>query len=244
MEHILEELQPHAIYPLEAFGINMSITKPVILMFVAAFVVFFFFWTASRKPQLVPKGIQNVAESIIDFVNEGLVLEIMGEKGRPYFGVIATFFMFILTVNIMGLIPTMLPATSQTGTTGAWALIVFILYNVVGLAKHGPYGYLKTFVPPGTPGPLVPFMFILEIISHLARPISLAVRLFANIAAGHLVIGVFALLTVTSPIWLKVLPFSMVVLMYLFEVLVAALQAYIFAILAAIYIGTALSEEH
>lgn len=244
IEKLIEELTPHAYYKLVLFGIDLSITKAVVVLWVAALIVFLIIWIPSRSPKLVPRGLQNIVESLIEFVRDGLVLDIMGEEGKPYFPVIATFFLFIFMTNLVGLIPGSFSATSQIGTTGAWALIVFILYNAVGVKRHGPIGYLKTFVPPGTPLLLIPFMFVLEIISHLARPASLAIRLFANIVAGHMVLGVFTILAFTSLIWIKILPFSMIVIMFLFELLVAGLQAYIFAILAAIYIGSALQTEH
>lgn len=245
MDELIKELTPHVYYKISLFGIDLSITKAVIVLWLAALVVFLIFWIPSRRPKLIPKTWQNIVESLIEFVREGLVLEIMGEEGKPYFSVLATFFLFIFVTNLLGLIPGSFPATSQMGTTAAWAIIVFILYNAVGVIKQrGPLKYLKTFVPPGTPMALAPFMFILEIISHIARPISLAIRLFANIVAGHMVLGVFTLLAFTSVIWIKLLPFSMIVIMYLFEILVAGLQAYIFTILAAIYIGSALKAEH
>ncbi|HEX21256.1 MAG TPA: ATP synthase F0 subunit A [Actinobacteria bacterium] len=245
MEKLIQELTPHAYYKLVVFGgVDISITKAVLTLLIAAVLTFLLFWIPSRRMKLVPRGWQNFVEVLVEFTREGLLYEIMGEEGKPYFPLIATLFSFIFITNLVGLIPGSLPATSQIGTTAAWALIVFIIYNAVGVIKHGPIGYLKTFVPPGTPIFLAPVMFPLEIISHIARPFSLAVRLFANVVAGHMVLGVFAFLSFTSLIIIKILPFSMIVIMYLFEIFVGGLQAYIFAILAAIYIQGALQSEH
>lgn len=245
MEKLIEELTPHVYYKLVVFGgVDLSITKAVFTLLVAAILTFLLFWLPSRRMRLVPHGWQNFTEVLVEFTRDGLLYDIMGEAGKPFFPLIATLFSFIFMTNLVGLIPGSLPATTQIGTTAAWALIVFIIYNAVGVIKHGPLGYLKTFVPPGTPIFLVPVLFPLELISHIARPFSLAVRLFANVAAGHMVLGVFTLLSFTSLIVIKILPFTMIIVMYLFEIFAGGLQAYIFAILTAIYIQGALESEH
>jgi len=245
LEKLIEELTPQAYYKLVAYGgVDISVTKAVLTLLIAAILTFLLFWLPSRRMKLVPRGWQNFAEVLVEFTRDGLLYEIMGEAGKPFFPLIATLFSFIFITNLVGLIPGSLPATTQIGTTAAWALIVFIIYNAVGVVKHGPLGYLKTFVPPGTPIFLAPIMFPLELISHIARPFSLAVRLFANIVAGHMVLGVFTLLAFTSLYIIKPLPFVMIVVMYLFEIFAGGLQAYIFAILTAIYIQGALQSEH
>lgn len=242
--NVLEEFAPHAYWKFSINGIDLSITQYVLWMLISASVVFLFFFIASRRPKLVPSGIQNVAEVLIDFVRGSIVLEIMGESGLSWFPFIATIFLFILFTNLIGLIPHTGAATSRISTTAVWALIVTFAYHAVGIKKNGIWKYMKSFVPPGVPAFLLPFMIVIEVFSHIARPISLAVRLFANMLAGHMVLAVFTMMAVTSSWWVKLLPFGGVIIMNLFEVFVAAIQAYIFAVLAAIYIGSAIHPEH
>ncbi len=173
-----------------------------------------------------------------------MVVEVIGEEGLPYFPFVATLFFFILITNLLGLVPIAKTATSLIGNTITWSIIVFLLYNYIGIRKHGPIGYIKSFVPSGVPLLMVPFMFVIEIVSHIFRPISLAIRLFANMLAGHTVLLVFLTFTITAPWWAKLIPFGVVIIMDLFEIFVAGIQAYIFAILAAIYISGAIHTEH
>lgn len=241
MHHIKE---PRTYMRLELFGFDISITQAVLFVFIGALAVFMLVWLAGRKATLVPTGLQNLMESVLEFVENGLIKEVMGEKGLPYFPFIATLFLYVLMSNLIGLIPGSYTSTSQTGTVWAWALIVLVLFVYVGIREHGLFGYLKTFIPSGTPIWLAPIMFVLEAISNLViRPFSLGIRLFANMLAGHMVIALFLGFAVTGAIYIKPISFAFVIVMYAFEVFVALLQAYIYAILAAIYVGGAL-EEH
>jgi len=246
LEEITHELAPKVVVHLpKLFGIDMSLTTHTIWLFIAMIVAFLFIYAGARRVQLVPRGVQNVVESLLDFVRNGMIDDIIGPEGRGWFPFIATLFIFILFANMLGLIPGAKTATSITGTTAAWAIIVFIAYNYIGVRKKGPVGYLKSFVPHGVPAWLAPIMFVLELVSHLLRPFSLAVRLFANMVAGHLVLAIFTLFAMQIAFLpLKGLPLVAVVIVLMFEIFVAAIQAYIFAVLAAIYIGGALSEEH
>ena len=245
LTEVLHEIsEPAVYYKLALFGVDLSITKAVVFLWISALLVFLLVWLPSRRASLVPKRMQNLVESLLEFVRDGIVLEVMGERGLKYFPFIATLFLYILVANLIGLIPGSYTATVQTGTTFSWAIIVFILYNYLGVRAHGPLGYLRTFVPQGVPVAMAPIMFILELISHIVRPFSLAVRLFANMLAGHMVIALFVGMAVTGAWYIKVVPFAFVIVMYMFEVFVAGLQAYIYAILAAIYIGSALQSEH
>lgn len=244
MEHLLEELKPPVYYPLKLYGIDLSITKAVVALWVAALIVFLLVWLPSRRLKLDGGGrFQNLVESIIEFIQHSFVTEIMGEEGKPFFPFVATLFLFIFVTNLVGLIPGFFAASSLIGTTAAWAVIVFILYNLAGIRRHGLLGYVKHFFPK-VPVFLYPIIIPLEIISHIARPVSLAIRLFANVVAGHMVLLVFTFLAVTAVWFIKPLPFAMIVIMDLFEIFVAAIQAYIFAVLAAIYISQAVASEH
>lgn len=251
MEHIFEELAPHKIahWP-KVFGIDFSPTTITVWLFISLVVAFMLIWLGARKPRLIPKGWQNAVEALLEFVRNNMVLDTIGPEGAGWFPFIATLFVFILVANFVGLVPGAKTATSVTSTTAAWALIVFIAYNYIGIRKKGPIKYFIGFVPHGVPAWLAPIMFVLEFISHLLRPFSLAVRLFANMTAGHLVIGIFTLFAMeigkhsVALIPLKGVPIAVVVIILMFELFVAAIQAYIFAILAAIYIQGALAEEH
>lgn len=244
MEHLLEELKPPVYYSFKLFGLDLSITKAVVALWVAALIVFLLIWLPSRRLKLDGGGrFQGLVESLIEFAQNSLIGEIMGETGKPYFPFVATLFLFIFITNLVGLIPGFFAATSLIGTTAGWAVIVFILYNLAGVMQHGLFGYIKHFFPQ-VPVFLYPIIIPLEIVSHIARPISLAIRLFANVVAGHMVLLVFTFIAVTSVWFLKPLPFVMIVIMNLFEIFVAAIQAYIFAVLAAIYISQAVATEH
>jgi F-type H+-transporting ATPase subunit a len=206
----------------------------------------------SRKTDLVPVGIGNLGEAGYAFVRTNIVGDVLGEQGAKYTGFVATVFFAVLFQNLLGLIPGFKPGTGTLGTTFTWAIIVFIWMNAIGFKKHGVVGFLKSFLPKGTPLLLAPIIYILEIISHFLRPFTLGVRLYANMYAGHIVLGVFAIfvemalhdLTVASAVT-GVLSFAMQVIMYAFEVFVAVLQAYIFAILTAVYINMAVhAGEH
>jgi F-type H+-transporting ATPase subunit a len=244
MENLLEELKASTYLHWTVFGIDLSITKAVVVLWISLALVFLLVWMAGRRARMVPSRFQNMMESMLEFVRESMVLEVMGKEGLPYFPLVATLFLFILVTNLIGLIPGSYAATSLTGTTAAWAVIVFIAYHLIGVRKHGAFGYLKSFVPSGVPIPLLIIMLPIEIVSHAARPFSLAVRLFANMTAGHLVLLVFTVMAISSAWYMKWLPFAGVVIFYLFEIFVSFIQAYIFAILTAIYIGGAIHVEH
>lgn len=234
----------HAIFKLKIGGVHMDITEPILLMFLAAIMVFMLIFMAGRRAKMVPGKFQNMIEMIIDFIRFGIVDDMIGKEGKPWFPFIATLFLFILFNNLLGLIPGREPITAFTGATAAWAIMVFFLYHAVGIKHHGVIGYLKGFIPSGVPIVILLIMLPIEIFSHFLRPLTLALRLFANIFAGHQILAVFAGLAISSPLIIKVLPFGGLVAMYGFEVFVSFIQAYIFAVLTAIYINGAIHIEH
>ncbi len=229
-----------------------SLTNYMFWLFVAIALMLVFFIIASRKVSLVPSGIANLAEAGVDFVRNGIVVDVMGPEGKKYFPFIGTIFFFVLFNNLLGNIPPALPGTGTVGTTFTWAIVVFIVYNAIGIKKYGLGRYIKSLVPSGTPGWLAPLIFLLELISHLLRPFTLGVRLFANMYAGHIMLGVFAIFAALAiehftAVGAIVLPLSflMQVVLRAFELAVAVLQAYIFTILTAVYINGALhAGEH
>jgi len=252
--NLMEHLQPHVIIPLKIGSIDISITNAVISIWVASALVFLTLTLAGRIGRIIPRGLQNLMESLVSFARQSLILEVLGEEGMSWFPFIATLFFFILYCNLLGLIPKMFTATSNINVTASLAAVVFICTQGAGIVRHGLAGYGKTFIPKGMPPGimgkvLIGFMIIVEMISQLARPFSLAVRLFANMTAGHMVILVFiSMIFMFQGLMAKVFvtPMSVVmaVIMMAFEIFVSLLQAFIFAILASIYISLAVHPEH
>jgi F-type H+-transporting ATPase subunit a len=238
MENPLEHFELHTIIPLKLFGLDISINQAVVMMWAVCAAVFIFFWAATRSRRLVPTKLQSVAEMAVEFLR-GLILENMGEKGMKLFPFIATTFFFILFSNLMGLIPGAYTVTSQVMVNGVLAVGIFVLSVMVGLLLHG-FHYFSIFVPPGTPWWLMPMMIPVELISQLARPLTLSVRLFANMTAGHTVINVLLGLVLLGGVLLGWLPLGFTVALYLLEILVAFIQAYVFTVLATVYIGDAI----
>jgi F-type H+-transporting ATPase subunit a len=245
-------LEHEALRNFTEWGI-FSINKAVVWMFIAAFSVFIVIFLAGRKKALVPGRFQSAMEVLLSGIRQKLVLETMGHEGLPFFPFIASLFFFVFFCNIVGIFPLGhygYTVTSNINVTASLTLIVIAVVLITGIRKKGPLGYLKSFAPSGVPLALLPLIFPVEIISLFAKHFALAVRLFANMLAGHTVILVFAsgaatlffsksLLTVLFPF-----PFLGVVAMLLFEIFVATIQAFIFAILAALYIGDSLREHH
>jgi F-type H+-transporting ATPase subunit a len=210
------------------------------------------FLIAGSKKQMVPRGIQNIAESSIDFVKNQIIMQTIGADGMKYLPLLTTMFFFIFFSNITEIIPfVQFPANSRFAMPIALALMVWVIYNVVGVVKQGPLHYLKSScVPPGVPWWVLPLVVPIEFIStFLVRPFSLAVRLFANMLAGHLILVTFSVLCAAlfaKSLSLVILPFSFALLVGLtgFEILVSFLQAFIFTILAAVYIGSSMHPDH
>lgn len=207
------------------------------MMFLAVGLVGGLMLRARSSGSLVPTKLQSLAEILVEFIR-GMIHETMGPEGMRFFPLIASLFLFILCCNLLGLIPGSYTVTSQLVVTGVFALSVYALSLVVGLKLHGAK-FLGILVPPGTPGWLVPLMIPIEVISQLARPISLAVRLFANMTAGHVILGVLFGLTISGGLLIGWLPFSFTVALYGLELGIAFIQAYIFTILTCVYMGDA-----
>jgi F-type H+-transporting ATPase subunit a len=232
----------------DTFGVN----KVVLLMWLSAALVFVFFLVASRRQSLIPAGVQNVAESTVDFVRNGIILQTMGEEGLPWTPFLLTMFSFIFVGNIWEVIPgVQMPVNARIALPMFMALLVYVLYHYIGIKHQGFFGYLKnSLVPPGVPKAILPLLVFIELITLLiTKPLSLCVRLFANMFAGHLLLITFAIISAT--LWavqwqVIILPFSGFLLIALtgFEVLVAFLQAFIFTILTAVYIGQSMHPEH
>ena len=185
---------------------------------------------ATMAIKTIPGGLQNFMEVVVGGI-ENMIVETMGERGRPFFPLVATLAIFILVSNLIGLIPGFFPPTANINTTAACAIIVFLSTHVVGVKHHGLH-YLKHFM--GPIAWLAPVMFIIEVIGHLSRPVSLTLRLFGNMNGHELVLMIFFGLA----------PFLVPLPMMLMGVLVSFIQAYVFMLLAMIYIQGSLEEAH
>jgi len=237
-------------------GIPDHVTYTWVVMVLLAVLTF----VASRNLQLVPRGLQNFLEVLLEQFQQ-MIDDVMGHEGRRYLPLIATLGLFILTANLMGLVPGLAGVTSNLNTNAACALVVFIAYHWIGVRKQGLIPYLKHFAGP-VPLALKPLMFVIEIISHLARPLSLTLRLFGNMVGGHILLAVIFLLMGLDGLigWalsgsvpgaiiggiggIVTIAFS-VGFLYPLKILVAFLQAFIFVMLTMLYISGAIEEgEH
>ncbi len=239
MENPLHPFELHNYVELSLFGFDISITKAVLLMWVIIALVAGLLVAAGRSRRLVPTKLQSLAELLVDFIR-GMILDTMGQEGLRFFPFIATLFLFILFSNLLGLIPGSYTVTSQIIVTAIFAVSVYGLSLIVGFARHG-IKFFGILVPPGTPGWLLPLMMPIELISQLARPISLAVRLFANMTAGHVILGVLFGLAIAGGALIGWLPFAFTIAMNGLEVGIAFIQAYIFTVLTCVYLGDAIS---
>jgi len=232
--------------------------KASLLMLLSAVIIVGFFLVAFRQPRLVPAGVQRLAEGVVDLVRSAVVLEVMGPSGLPFLPFLTAIFVFIWVNNTFGIVPFIqFPTTARMAIPAFLAILVWFVFNIVGIVKQGGWHYLKnTLFPPGVPKPIYILYTPIEFVSvFLMRPVTLAVRLAANMIAGHLILAVFAIGTyyLFSHLWTEgaawvasfgVFSFAMLVFMTAFEVLVAFLQAYIFTILTAVYISGAMHPEH
>ena len=244
MHSPVEQFTIKALLHLELFGFDVSFTNSALFMILAVLVSSVYLTWAMRKQELVPGRVQASAEMLYEFVSD-MVKSNVGNEGRPYFPFIFTLFIFLLFGNMLGLIPYSYTFTSQIVVTFVLAAFIFIGVTLVALIKHGTH-FFSFFVPPGAPKVLIPFLIIIEVISYFVRPVSLSVRLFANMLAGHTMLKVFAglavMLTGAGGVFMagSVLPFLALIGLTGLEVLVAGLQAYVFTILTCMYLNDAL----
>ncbi|MEA3020059.1 MAG: F-type H+-transporting ATPase subunit a [Actinomycetota bacterium] len=233
-------------------GTPFAVNKVVILMWLTVAIAFTFFYVGSRAPKLVPAGVQNIAESAVDFIRTGVILQTMGPDGLPWTPFLLTLFTWIFVGNIWEIIPgAQMPTNARIAFPALMAITVWVLYHYVGIKTQGLLQYLKgNMFMPGVPKAMYVLVTPIETVTFLiTQPLSLAVRLFANMLAGHLLLVSFA--TITAAVWslsptIVIWPFSFGLLVGLtaFEILVAFLQAFIFVMLTGVYIGKSMHPEH
>ena len=238
MEHSpIAQFEIKTLIPLHFGGVDASLTNAGAFMILTLLTVTLYLVLGMRHRALVPGRWQSMAEMSYEFI-AGLLRDNVGSEGRKYFPFVFTLFMFILFANLLGLLPYAFTTTSHIIVTFVLAMVVFIGVTIVGLVRHGAkfFGY---FVPSGVPVAVLPLMVPIEIISYLSRPVSLSVRLFANMTAGHTMMKVFAGFIVPLGVF-GVAPFVVDVALVGFEFLVAFLQAYVFTVLTCLYLHDAI----
>lgn len=234
--------------PVEILGmtIDLSITNHTVMLFIAGLILISTFMFLYKLKDKVPTGFGNILEMLVLFVRDEIAIANMGEKeGRRFTPLLITFFFFVLINNLMGLIPAFSTATGNISVTAALAIITFLSTQYFGIKERGFFGYYKGLVPHGVPVWLWPLMLVVEIMGLLAKHVALTIRLFANMIAGHIVLFAFLGLIIMfkSLAWAAVsIPFGIFV--YFLEILVASIQAYIFTILSALFIGMSVNPEH
>ena len=233
----LEQFEVKPIIPIEVGGIDISFTNSSLFMVIAVALSAGFLVIAGGRGAMVPSRLQMVAELTYEFVGS-LIRETLGAEGRRYFPIIFTLFMFVLVGNMLGMVPYSFTFTSHIIVTFAMASVVFIGVTILAFVRHGMH-FFTFFVPPGSPMWMWPLLIPIEVLSYLSRPVSLSVRLFANMLAGHTLLKVIAGFIVTLGL-AGVIPLVVVVALTGLELLIAFLQAYVFTILTCLYIKDAL----
>lgn len=232
---------------------TLEITFPTLVMFGVTALLIAFFLRAFQRPKLVPEGTQNVAEAGVDFIREGIAVSVIGPEGHAWVPFLTAIFFWVLLNNLMSIIPVIqFPVTSRMAYPATLAALSWLVFNGVGIKKQGFFRYFKNIMfPPGVPKPIYILLTPIELFSTvLVRPITLSVRLFANMVAGHLILGV---LFVGSSVFVAgdvlgkvgfVAPFALSIALMGLELFVIFMQAFIFTILTAVYISGALHPEH
>lgn len=239
----LSQFEVKTIIPIEAFGYDISFTNSSLAMLMTVLLVVLFMYIGSRNLSVIPSRGQTVLESTYEFI-AGMIGDNIGQEGMKYFSFIFSLFLFILIGNLLGMFPYSFTWTSHIIVTFAIAFFIFIGVTMIAIYKHGLLKFMLFFAPSGVPKPMLILLVPIEIISYLSRPISLSVRLFANMMAGHTllkVIGGFVfVLGANTFIIGGVLPLAFLVALTGLEIVIAFLQAYVFAILTCLYINDAI----
>ncbi|MBB4211919.1 F0F1 ATP synthase subunit A [Rhodothalassium salexigens] len=245
----LEQFEIHRIgAPLEVAGLDISFNNAAAYMIAVAGLLTAFVMLGTRRQALVPGRLQSMVEMSYEFV-AGMVRDNIGSHGRSFFPFVFSLFMFVLTANVMGLLPYAFTVTSHLAVTFAFAICIFFAVVLIGLVRNG-LSFFSLFMPSGTPWILAPLIVAIEVFSFLVRPVTLSVRLFANMTAGHILLKVFAGFIVSLGAGggvmaaLGVLPFAMIVAFQALELLVAVAHAYVFALLTCVYLKDAVDVAH
>ncbi len=233
----------------ELFGIDLSITKDIFYVWVVALILLLLliFISKGYKKSLIPKGLSNLFEIIVIFVRDEIVKPSIGKGYEAFMPYMLTLFFFILFINMFGLIPApnLVVPTGNLAVTGSLAIISFVAIQLGGIKSNGFVGYLKNLVPAGMPGWILIIMIPLEILGLFTKPFALCIRLFANMIAGHIVIfSLLGLIFILQSIYVSPVAVGFTLFIELLEILIALIQAYIFTMLTALFIGMSMHPEH
>jgi F-type H+-transporting ATPase subunit a len=234
----IKQFEIQTYIPLEIAGIDVSFTNASLWMMIAVITSIIMMSLATRRKDMVPGRMQVFGENMYQFV-ASMIRDNVGTQGHQFFPLIFTLFMIVLMGNMLGMIPYSFTYTSHIAVTMGLALSIFIMVTILGFVRHGLH-FFSLFSPAGVPLALKPLIIPIEILSYLIRPITLSVRLFANMMAGHLMLKVFAGFSVAMGVGLGILPMFFNVALIGFEFLIAFLQAYVFTILSCIYLKDAI----
>jgi len=244
-EYVMHHVKDEVIYPLSIGNFDISITKHILMLWIAAAILIIFIPLAFRSKSLIPKGPANLIEAIVVYLKESIIEPNLGAETYKYGPYLLTAFFFIITCNLLGLIPMGSTATGNISVTVSLALSTLFLVQFSNILKNGLKGYIKSFVPSGIPTIMVPLIFLVEFLGMITKHVALAIRLFANMFAGHLVIfTIMGLIFLFKNIFISPFPILGIVFVSLLELLIAIIQAYIFTILSAVFIGMGLSSQH
>lgn len=239
----MHQFEIQRLIPIDIGGLDASFTNASLFMVIIVALAGGFLIASMSRRSLVPGRLQSISELAYEFVAK-MLRDAVGEDGAKYFPFVFTLFVFVLCANMLGMIPYSFTVTSHIFVTFALAAVVFLGVTTIGFVRHGA-GFLRFFVPSGIPIALLPLLVVIEVISYLTRPVSLSVRLFANMMAGHTMLKVFGSFVVGMGIVGGILPLAFMVAFSALEVLVAFLQAFVFAVLSCIYLNDALHmHEH
>ena len=244
----IHQFQIHPIIPIHVGDLDLSFTNSALFMVLVVVVGSGFLYLSTSNGALIPTRLQSVAEMAYEFV-ASMLKDAAGAQGMKFFPLVFSLFMFVLVANLLGMFPYFFTVTSHIIVTFTLAILVIGTVILYGFVKHG-VGFLNLFVPHGIPGVLLPLVVSIEVISFLSRPISLSVRLFANMLAGHITLKVFSGFVVSLSAFGAVgvagavLPLAMTVAITALEFLVAFLQAYVFAVLTCMYLNDAIHPGH
>ena len=235
----LDQFKIKEIANIQLFGHDVVLTNSAFFMILASFFIILYFTLAFKSKKLVPTRLQLSGELFYSLITDA-VNQNVGVKGKKFVPFVFTLFMFIMVCNLFGMIPYGFTVTSHISITFALAMMVFLLFTLLGFVLHGLH-FLSLFLPTGTPWWLAPLMILIELFAYLARPVSLSLRLAANMVAGHVLIKVIAGFIVSMAFYLKIVPIPFVSVLIGFEIFVAILQAYIFTILSCVYLNDAIN---
>ena len=231
----LDQFKIKEIYPIHVGNVNLSFTNSALYMLIATALIILFMLKATSRKLLIPSRTQMIAESIYQFINN-LIEGSIGHEGKKFFPLIFSIFTFILLCNCLGMTPYSFTATSQVAVTLSLAIMCFFIITIYAIIRNGFGGFIHMFLPSGVPIWMAPIIFVIELFSFLIRPITLSVRLFANMVAGHVLLKVIAGFIISLGA-LGALPFLFSIVMTGFELFVAVLQAYIFSVLVCAYLS-------